>query len=103
MSGHGEAESGGGASASGGDVVGRALSRVQALLDRLTARGQHAAAFAIARAQFSASVRASWPANLSAIAGAIDKALADGSAALTEEERDELRGAADLLRSVPHP
>jgi hypothetical protein len=88
----------------GGDTpeVGKALSTVQALLDRLTARGQHAAAFEIARAQFSASVRASWPANLSAIAVAIDKALADGGAALTPDEVEELRRAADVLRRVRH-
>lgn len=86
-----------------GDAVGQALSRVQALLDRLTARGQHAAAFEIARAQFSASVRASWPANLTAVAAAIDKALADAGGALTDDEKQELRAAADLLKNVPHP
>ena len=88
----------------GGDVpeVSKALSVVQSLLDRLTARGQHAAAFEIARAQFSASVRASWPSNLSAVAAAIDKAIADGGAALTDTERDELRRAADVLRRVRH-
>jgi hypothetical protein len=85
------------------DVVGEALSKVQKMLDRLTGRGQHAAAFEIARAQFSASMRSSWPANLSAVAAAIDKALADEGAALTAEEREELRGAADVLRRVPHP
>ncbi len=85
------------------DEVGQALSKVQAMLDRLTARGQHAAAFEIAKAQFSASVRSSWPANLSAVATAIDKALADGAAALTDDEKAELRAAADVLRRVPHP
>jgi hypothetical protein len=95
-----DATSGAGPSAEG---VGQALTKVQSLLDRLTARGQHAAAFEIARAQFAASVRASWPANLSAVAAAIDKALADGKAVLTAEERDELKEAADILRHVPHP
>jgi hypothetical protein len=85
-----------------GDVVLQALSKVQALLDRLTARGQHAAAFEIARAQFSASVRASWPANLSAVAATIDQAIAS-STVLTEEEREELREAAAVLRRVRHP
>jgi hypothetical protein len=89
--------------ADGPDVIGQALSKVQKMLDRLTARGQHAAAFEIARAQFSASVRSSWPANLSAVASAIDKAIADGGSALTDEERQELREAADVLRKVPHP
>lgn len=85
------------------DVVGAALQKVQALLDRLTAEGRHKEAFAIARAQFSASVRASWPGNLSAVAAAIDKALADAGDSLTEADRAELRGAAETLRKVPHP
>jgi hypothetical protein len=86
-----------------GDPVGEALTKVQALLDRLTAQGKHKEAFAIARAQFSASVRASWPANLTAVAAAIDKALAEAGDSLTDEDRAELRSAADTLRNVPHP
>jgi hypothetical protein len=85
------------------EVVGEALSKVQKMLDRLTGRGQHDAAFQIARAQFSASVRASWPANLSAVAAAIDRVLAETGVALTDEERGELRAAADVLRRVSHP
>ncbi|HEY8039400.1 MAG TPA: hypothetical protein VIF15_06380 [Polyangiaceae bacterium] len=84
------------------EQVERALATIQTLLDRLTSRGQHQAAFEIARAQFAASVRASWPANLSAISTAIDQALADAGLSLTDDERAELRGAADVLRSVPH-
>ncbi len=85
------------------DVVGQALSRIQAVLDRLTAHGRHEAAFEIARAQFKANVRASWPGNLAALAVAIDRAVADSGDALAEDDRAELRAAADLLRSVPHP
>lgn len=85
------------------EAVGEALTKVQALLDRLTAEGKHKEAFAIARAQFSASVRASWPANLSAVAMAIEKALTDAGDSLTEADRAELRGAAETLRKVPHP
>jgi ABC-type transporter Mla subunit MlaD len=85
------------------DAVGQALTRVQKLLDRLTAEGRHKEAFAIARAQFAASVRASWPANLSAVAAAIDKALADAGDSLSEADRAELRSAAETLRKVPHP
>jgi hypothetical protein len=84
------------------EAVSRALQKVQALLDRLTARGQHQAAFEIARAQFSASMRASWPANLSGLAAAIEKAIADEGSALTDEEREELRGAAAVLKTVRH-
>jgi hypothetical protein len=85
------------------EAIGEALSRVQALLDKLTAQGKHQEAFAIARAQFSASVRASWPANLSAVATAIEKAVADAGDSLSEEDLAELRGAAETLRKVPHP
>jgi hypothetical protein len=85
------------------DAVAEALTRVQALLDKLTGEGKHKEAFAIARAQFSASVRASWPANLSAVAGAIDKAIADAGDSLSEADRGELRAAAETLRNVPHP
>jgi hypothetical protein len=84
------------------DAVSQALQTVQALLDRLTARGQHQAAFDIARAQFSASMRASWPANLSGLAAAIEKAIADEGSALTEAERQELQGAVAVLKSVKH-
>jgi hypothetical protein len=85
------------------DAVTEALTRVQALLDKLTAEGKHKEAFAIARAQFSASVRASWPANLAAVAGAIDKAVADAGDSLSEADLAELRAAAETLRKVPHP
>lgn len=80
-----------------------ALATVQRVLDALTARGQHEAAFEIARAQFSASVRASWPANLAAVAQAIERALGDASVAIPDEERESLRHAAQVLRAVPHP
>ena len=87
----------------GAGSVDEALGVVQRMLDRLTQRGQHDAAFEIARAQFAASMRASWPANLSSIAKAIDAALAEGKLDLDEKERSELRRAAELLRTVPHP
>jgi hypothetical protein len=80
-----------------------ALATVQRVLDALTARGQHDAAYEIARAQFAASVRASWPANLSGVAQAIERALGDPAVAIPDEERDALRRAADVLRAVPHP
>jgi hypothetical protein len=80
-----------------------ALATVHRTLDRLTSRGQSDAAFEIARAQFSASVRASWPANLSAVAAAIDRALSETTLALTAEEIGELRKAAEVLRTIPHP
>jgi len=84
-------------------AVDAALATLQRVLDDLTARGQHDAAFQIARAQFSASVRASWPGNLAAVASAIDRALDDPAVAIPAQDRDELRRAADVLRAVPHP
>jgi hypothetical protein len=83
--------------------VDAALAVVQRLLDDLTACGQHEVAYEIARAQFAASVRASWPANLSAVADAIDRAVAQPELAISDDQREELRHAADALRSVPHP
>ncbi|MGA3120317.1 MAG: hypothetical protein ABSF69_06050 [Polyangiaceae bacterium] len=83
-------------------VLDDALATVRRTLDRLTERGQNDAAFAIARAQFAASIRASWPANVSALARAIDDALANSSLALPAEEEAELRRAAAVLRGVPH-
>lgn len=78
------------------------MATIQRVLDGLTARGKHETAFDIARAQFAASLRASWPANLSGVAQVIEQAIASAGASLTEDERDELRRAAEILRSVPH-
>lgn len=80
----------------------KALSDVRRALDRLTASGQNEPAFAIARAQFAASIRASWPANLTALANAIDRALAETGGVFSAEEQADLRDAANLFRSVTH-
>ena len=82
--------------------IDEALTAVRVTLDRLTARGASEPAFEIARAQFAASIRASWPANLSVVARAIDEALALKTLALSDDEKAELRRAADVLRDV-HP
>lgn len=79
-----------------------ALSNVRRALDRLMESGHDEPAFTIARAQFTASIRASWPANLTALANAIDHALADAGSALSHEEQEELRHAASIFRSVTH-
>jgi hypothetical protein len=81
-------------------AVDEALAVIRLTLDKLTARGAVGAAFEIARAQFAASIRASWPSNLSAIAGAIDRALADQELALSDAERAELRAAAEVVRGA---
>jgi hypothetical protein len=80
-----------------------ALATIQRSLDRLTASGHTSAAFDIARAQFTASIRASWPSNLPAVAAAVDRALADGGLSLPEGECEQLRRAADVLRQVEQP
>jgi hypothetical protein len=82
-----------------------ALATVRRTLDRLVASGggNPETAFEIARAQFAASVRASWPANLPSVAAAIDRALAQGGLPLTDSDRQELRRAADVLRAVEQP
>jgi hypothetical protein len=79
-----------------------ALAAVRRTLDGLTARGLIEPAFEIARAQFTASIRASWPANLTQVATAIDLALSNTELALLDEEREELRRAAQTLRAVQH-
>ena len=78
------------------------MGTIQRVLDRLTERGKHETAFDIARAQFAASVRASWPSNLSAVAEVIERAIADAGESLADDERQELEHAAAILRTVPH-
>jgi hypothetical protein len=80
----------------------KALAAVQATLDRLTARGDDETAFELARVQFAASMRSSWPANLSTLVGALQRVAEDASLKLDEAERGELRGAIDTLGRVRH-
>jgi hypothetical protein len=86
----------------GSDAIDGALAAVRRTLDRLTAKGLNEPAFEIARAQFAASIRASWPANLSQVATAIDIALSNSELTLPDEDREELRRAAQTLRAVQH-
>jgi hypothetical protein len=80
-----------------------ALATVQSTLDRLTQEGHDEAAFELARAQYAASIRSSWPGNLSSLVGAIEKILGNGALKLTEDERARLSRAADAFRRVQHP
>ena len=75
-----------------------ALGTVQQTLDTLTARGNHEAAFDIARAQYVASIRSSWPQNLGSLVKALDVVQADPQSKLTNEERAKVRAAAETLR-----
>lgn len=75
-----------------------ALATVQSTLDLLSTRGEHEAAFEIARAQYVASIRASWPQNLGALIAALDHVQADPSSKLDEQERARIRVAVTALR-----
>ena len=88
---------------SGAVAIDRALEVVHRTLDKLIARGQDAAAFEIAKAEFRASVRASWPGNLGQLATALAEVEKDAASKLDENERAELRSALEVLRNVAHP
>lgn len=79
-----------------------ALATVQRTLDVLTARGCDKAAFDLARAQYAASIRSSWPANLSRVAAALTKLAEDKTIELTDGERADLVRAAATFASVKH-
>jgi hypothetical protein len=75
-----------------------ALSTVRRTLDALTARGNDEAAFDLARAQYAASVRTSWPANLMSLVGPMARIEADEKLGLAEDERAALRAAIQALQ-----
>jgi hypothetical protein len=83
-------------------AIGRALDTVQRTLDRLVARGHAAAAFEVARAQFRASVRASWPGNVGALVALLSEVEKDQKSELDASERAELHDALEVLRSITH-
>jgi hypothetical protein len=92
----------------GGDApsfaaVEAALAAVQKTLDRLTALGHDAQAFELARAQFAASLRSSWPGNLSTLTSHLERVAKDTTLALTADERRDLETAIAVLSSVKHP
>jgi len=80
-----------------------ALATVQKTLDRLTALGHDQAAFDLARSQFAASIRSSWPGNLATLVGSLAKVADDATLRLSDAERANLRGAIETLRNVRHP
>ena len=75
-----------------------ALKTVQRILDALTSRGDDEAAFDLARAQYSSSLRTSWPGSLSSLIRPLEAVAANQSLKLTEEERSDLALAIDGLR-----
>jgi hypothetical protein len=74
------------------------LKTVQSILDALTSRGEDQAAFDLARAQYSSSLRTSWPGSLSGLLRPLEAVAANQSLKLTEEERSDLAKAIDALR-----
>lgn len=75
-----------------------ALGTVQRILDALTSRGDDQAAFDLARAQYSSSLRTSWPGGLSGLIRPLEAVAANQSLKLTEDERNDLAKAIDGLR-----
>lgn len=80
--------------------VERALATVQQTLDRLNERGHSDEAFPIAKALYSASIRASWPGNLMPLAVALDDLHKKANLKLDALERAEIEQAAKVLRSL---
>jgi hypothetical protein len=75
-----------------------ALTTVQRVLDALTSRGDNEAAFDLARAQYAASLRTSWPSNLSSLIQPLEIVAANQALKLTDEERNDLGKAVASLR-----
>ncbi len=81
-------------------AIEEALKIVQQTLDLLTSRKDDEAAFEVARAQYSASIRDSWPSNLGSLIKALDKVQSNPASKLDEPERARVARAIELLRSA---
>jgi hypothetical protein len=81
-------------------AIEKALAIVQQTLDILTSRRDDEAAFDVARAQFSASIRDSWPNNLSSLITALEKVHQNPESKLDDEERARVAEAISLLRGA---
>lgn len=77
-----------------------AMATVQRTIDALNSRGNEAAAFDLARAQFAASVRASWPGNLGKVVVALERVRDDATLKLDDGERRAVETAVETLRRV---
>jgi hypothetical protein len=78
--------------------VEQALATVQRVLDALTTRGDNEAAFDLAKAQYSASIRTSWPSNLSMLINPLEAVGANTALKLTDEERTHVSEAVAILK-----
>jgi len=75
-----------------------ALATVQRVLDALTTRGHDDVAFDLAKAQYSASIRTSWPGNLSSLIRPLETVGANDALKLTPEERAAIGHAVEVLK-----
>jgi hypothetical protein len=78
----------------------KALGTIQQTLDWLTERGHEKEAFEIAKFQFAANIRASWPGNLAPMARLLEKLVADQTLTLSSSEREQIKEAANVLHSM---
>jgi hypothetical protein len=78
--------------------VEQALATVQRVLDALTSRGDNEAAFDLAKAQYSASIRTSWPSNLSSLIRPLEAVGANTALKLTDQERTDVGAAVAILK-----
>ena len=77
-----------------------ALAIVQRTLEALTSRGDDQAAFDLAKAQYSASVRTSWPGNLSTLIRPLEAVGTNPALKLTAEERTDVAHAVEVLKRM---
>jgi len=77
-----------------------ALATVQKLLDALNSRGDNEAAYELARAQFQASIRSSWPGNLGGLTKVLQATASNAALKLSEAEREQALQAAAVLRDA---
>ena len=77
-----------------------AIATVQRILDALTSRGHEQEAFEVARAQFSASIRDSWPGNAAKLVKTLDEVREAPNLDLSEEERADLAHAISVFRQA---
>jgi hypothetical protein len=79
-----------------------AIGTVEHVLDVLGQQGRDEEAFRLAQAQFAASVRNSWPGNLSGLVEPLERILTNEAVCLPAEDQERLKTAIATLRGVSH-
>ncbi|MCU0656054.1 MAG: hypothetical protein MUF64_12580 [Polyangiaceae bacterium] len=77
-----------------------ALQTVASTIDRLRALGHEDPAFRLARLQYSAAIRASWPGNLAPLTVELTRIAATPNLGLSPEEQGRLDRAVATFRKV---